>query len=61
MAVETFEEFLLLGVNSLKSYIKKRGVSTRVYLKVELAARTFSTFEMNLAIVMSSTENKNSF
>ena len=53
MAGKTYEDFLSLGVNSLKSYLNVQGVATSGYSKVELVA-------MNLPIVMPSTEQKQS-
>ena len=60
MAGKTYEDFLSLGVNSLKSYLNVRGVATSGYSKVELVARVFSGSEMNLPIVMPSKEQKQS-
>ena len=57
MAGKTYEDFLLLGVNSLKSYLNARSVATTRYL-VEVDASTFSGSQMNLLIVMTSAEQK---
>ena len=56
MACKTYENFLSFEVNSLKSYLNVWGVATSGYSKVELVVRAFSASEMNLQIVMSSTQ-----
>ena len=58
MAAKTYEDFLSLGINFLKNYLIVRGVATSGYSKVELVARVFSPSQMNLAIVISSAEQK---
>ena len=50
----TYQDFLDMGVNSLKDYLTIRGISVSNYKKVELVARAFSAAEMGLPIVMSS-------
>ena len=54
------EDFLFLGVNFLKSYLKVCGVTTSGYSEVELVARAFSASEMNLPLVLSSAQEKQS-
>ena len=51
-------DFLLLWVNSLKSYLNVRSVATLRYSTVELDASTFPDLQMNLPIVMSNAEQK---
>ena len=58
MTGKTYKDFLLLGVNTLKSYLNVQGVANSGYSKVELAGRAFSASEMNLPIVMSNAERK---
>ena len=50
----TYQDFLDMGVNSLKDFLTVRGVSVSNYTKVELVARAFSAAGMGLPIVMSS-------
>ena len=61
MASKTYEDFLSLGINFLENYLNVRGVATSGYSKVELIARAFSPLQMNLPIVISSAEQKQSF
>ena len=56
MADKNCEDFLSL----VKSYLNVRGVATSGYSKVALVAKPFSVSEMNLPIVMSSVEHKQS-
>ena len=58
---KTYKEFLSLGVNYLKSYLNVRSIATSRYSTVELDASTFSDSQMNLPVVMSSVEQKQSF
>ena len=60
MVGKTYEDFLLLGVNYLRKYLNVRGVATSGYSNMELVARAFSASEMNLPIVMSSAQLKES-
>ena len=60
MAGKTYEDFLSLGINFLKNYVNVRGFATSGYSKVELVARVFSPSQMNLPIVISSAEQKQS-
>ena len=60
MACKTYEDFVLLGVNSIKSYLNVSGVATSGYSQVELVVRAFSASKMNIAIVMSSAQQKQS-
>ena len=57
MAGEACEDFLSL----VKSYLNVRDVADSGYSKVEIVAKAFSASEMNLPIVMSSAEQKQSF
>ena len=55
-----YEDFLLLGVNFLKSYLNVCGVATLGYSEVELVLRVFLASEMNLPVVLSSAQQKQS-
>ena len=55
MAGKTYEDFLLFGINSLRSYL---SVATSRYSTLELDENIFSDSQMNLPIVMSSAEQK---
>ena len=54
MTGKTYEDFLSLRVNSLKSYLNLRSVATSRYSTVELGAIIFSDSQTNLPIVMAS-------
>ena len=58
MVGKIYGDFLLLGVNSLKSYLNVRSVATLRYSTVELDASTFPDLQMNLPIVISNAEKK---
>ena len=58
MAGKTYEDFLSLGVNFLKSYLNVRGLATSRYSVVELDVSTFSGSQMNLPTVISIAEQK---
>ena len=59
MAGKIHEDFLSLGINSLKSYLNVWGAAASGYSKLELVVRVFSASEMNLPIVCQ-VHNKNS-
>ena len=50
----------MLGVNFLKSYLNVCGVATLGYSEVELVLRVFLASEMNLPVVLSSAQQKQS-
>ena len=60
MAGKIHEDFLSLGVSSLKSCLNVWGAAASGYSKVELVVRVFSASEMNLPIVLSSSQQKQS-
>ena len=57
MALNTYGDFLQLGMNCLQDYLSVRGLNT-TGRKIELAARDFAAFEMKLPIIASSEEKQ---
>ena len=57
MALNTYKDFLQLGMNCLQDYLSVRGLNT-TRRKTELVARAIAAFEMKLPIIASSEEQQ---
>ena len=57
MALNTYEEFLQLGMNCLQDYLSVRGLNT-TGRKIELVAQALAASEMKLPIITSSEEQQ---